>query len=30
VGTSLPSWLVRPVAKLNSTGIGLHESMRVQ
>ncbi|WP_112268331.1 FAD-dependent monooxygenase [Lentzea terrae] len=28
--TSLPSWLVRPVAKLNSKGIRLHDSMRVQ
>jgi 2-polyprenyl-6-methoxyphenol hydroxylase-like FAD-dependent oxidoreductase len=28
--TSLPSWLVRPVAKLNSKGVRLHDSMHVK
>ena len=28
--TSLPSWMVRPVAKLNSKGIRLHDSMDVK
>jgi 2-polyprenyl-6-methoxyphenol hydroxylase-like FAD-dependent oxidoreductase len=28
--TSLPSWLMRPVAKLNSKGIRLHDSMAVK
>jgi 2-polyprenyl-6-methoxyphenol hydroxylase-like FAD-dependent oxidoreductase len=28
--TSLPSWLVRLLAKLNSKGIRLHDSMRVK
>jgi 2-polyprenyl-6-methoxyphenol hydroxylase-like FAD-dependent oxidoreductase len=28
--TSLPSWLVRPVAKLNSKGVRLHDSMVVK
>ncbi|MGW4211070.1 FAD-dependent monooxygenase [Lentzea sp. NPDC004789] len=28
--TSLPSWLVRPLAKLNSKGIRLHDSMDVK
>ncbi|HEX7302767.1 FAD-dependent monooxygenase [Lentzea sp.] len=30
VATSLPSWLVRPLAKLNSTGVRLHDSMPVR
>jgi 2-polyprenyl-6-methoxyphenol hydroxylase-like FAD-dependent oxidoreductase len=28
--TSLPPWLVRPLAKLNSKGLRLHDSMRVK
>ena len=28
--TSLPSWLVRPLAKLNSKGVRLHDSMVVR
>ncbi len=28
--TSLPSWLVRPLAKLNSKGVRLHDSMPVR
>ncbi|MFI6102159.1 FAD-dependent monooxygenase [Lentzea sp. NPDC051213] len=28
--TSLPSWVVRPLAKLNSKGVRLHDSMRVK
>ncbi|MEV6714456.1 FAD-dependent monooxygenase [Lentzea sp. NPDC051208] len=28
--TSLPSWLVRPLAKLNSKGVRMHDSMRVK
>ncbi|MFD4636721.1 FAD-dependent monooxygenase [Lentzea sp. NPDC058436] len=28
--TALPSWLVRPLAKLNSKGVRLHDSMRVR
>ncbi|MBM7862425.1 FAD-dependent monooxygenase [Lentzea nigeriaca] len=28
--TSLPSWLLRPVAKLNTKGIRLHDSMHVK
>jgi 2-polyprenyl-6-methoxyphenol hydroxylase-like FAD-dependent oxidoreductase len=30
VVTSLPSWLVRPLAKLNSKGVRLHDSMPVR
>jgi 2-polyprenyl-6-methoxyphenol hydroxylase-like FAD-dependent oxidoreductase len=29
VVTSLPSWMVRPLAKLNSNGVRLHDSMQV-
>ncbi|WP_434444617.1 FAD-dependent monooxygenase [Lentzea sp. E54] len=28
--TSLPSWLVRPLAKLNSNGVRMHDSMAVK
>jgi 2-polyprenyl-6-methoxyphenol hydroxylase-like FAD-dependent oxidoreductase len=28
--TSLPSWLLRPLAKLNSAGVRLHDSVRVE
>ncbi|MDX8148581.1 FAD-dependent monooxygenase [Lentzea sp. BCCO 10_0061] len=28
--TSLPSWVVRPLAKLNSKGVRMHDSMRVK
>ncbi|MDX8055348.1 FAD-dependent monooxygenase [Lentzea sp. BCCO 10_0798] len=28
--TSLPSWLIRPLAKLNSKGVRMHDSMRVE
>ncbi|SMC84037.1 FAD-dependent monooxygenase [Lentzea albidocapillata] len=28
--TSLPSWLIRPLAKLNSKGVRMHDSMRVK
>jgi len=28
--TSLPTWMVRPFAKLNSKGVRLHDSMRVR
>lgn len=28
--TSLPSWLIRPLAKLNSKGLRMHDSMRVE
>ncbi|GGM91344.1 FAD-dependent oxidoreductase [Lentzea pudingi] len=28
--TSLPSWVVRPLAKLNSKGVRMHDSMRVR
>ncbi|NKE61466.1 FAD-dependent oxidoreductase [Lentzea sp. PSKA42] len=30
VVTSLPSWMVRPLAKLNSNGVRLHDSMPVK